>query len=83
MQEDAATPIKLVIAAGPTPWSGVVYPTQATRGTKKTFTSREELVEVVASLTHWEQPAPSRQPREAEGAVLSAVPRRTATPSGP
>lgn len=54
MQDESLPAIKLVVAAGALQWTGAVYPTQASKGTKRQFTSREEFLAAVADLTHWE-----------------------------
>lgn len=50
----AAPVMKLVIAVEGRTWTGQVYPTQRDRGARQRFSSREELVSVLRSLTGWE-----------------------------
>lgn len=49
--------LKLVVAMEDAEWTGTVYPTQSTKGSRQRFSSREELVEAVVRLTGWQPTA--------------------------
>ncbi len=46
--------MKLVIAVEERTWTGQVYSTQRNKGPRRRFSSRDELVAVLRSLTGWE-----------------------------
>jgi len=50
----AARTMKLVIAVEERTWTGQVYSTQRNKGPRRRFSSRDELVAVLRSLTGWE-----------------------------
>jgi hypothetical protein len=47
--------MRLVIAVEERTWIGQVYPTQRDKGPRQRFSTREELVAVLRSLTGWKR----------------------------